>query len=217
MHRNPSGNHTNDRTLPRLVLADAYLVVAQGVAELLRPEYKVLKIVVDGEALVEAALREHPEIILAEIEIPGVSAIEVHRRISKSGVAIPMALLTTHAEAALVDEALSAGIRGYVLKSASAEELLQALKQVLGGGTYISASLWPGVVGKSKFPPLTPRQREILMLLASGLRSREIADQLDLSVRTVEAHRQSLMQAFHVRNGIELVREATRLGAIAPV
>jgi len=206
-----------DKLLPRLLLADDHLVVAQGVTELLRPQYAVLEIVGDGEQLVETALRERPEIILADIEMPGVSAIEAHRRISNSGVAIPMVVLTVHGEPALVDEALSAGIRGYVIKTASAEELLRALKEVLGGGTYISASLWPGIVGKSKFPTLTRRQREILKLLASGLRSREIADQLNLSVRTVEAHRQALMQAFHVRNGIELVREATRLGAIPPV
>lgn len=121
-----------------------------------------------------------------------------------------------HAEPAMVENALDAGVRGYVLKDAAGEDLLRAIKEVLQGGVYISSTLLPSVLGKSRIPAMTDRQRKVLLMLASGMRSREIAEELKLSVRTVEAHTQSLMQAFEVQNSIELVRPAERLG-IVPV
>jgi DNA-binding NarL/FixJ family response regulator len=122
--------------------------------------------------------------------------------------------LTMHSEPVMVEEALDAGARGYVLKSSAGEELLTAMREVLNGGAWVSPSLWQSVIGRKPRPSLTARQKTVLNLLAEGLRSREIAAQLGLSVRTVEAHRHALMQVMSARNSIELVREATRLGLV---
>ncbi len=202
--------------LPRVLIVDDHRVVAEGIAELLGVQYTVLPIVTDGALVPALVMKEQPDILLTDITMPNVSGLEAYRQIRRLGVDIPTVILTMHAQAAMVDEALSIGIRGYVLKTAAGEELLLAMKEVLRGGTFVSPSLWPRTAEKPRPSDLTPRQREVLNLLAGGLRSREIANKLNLSVRTVEAHRQALMQAFQVRNSVELVNAATRLGLITP-
>lgn len=202
--------------LPRVLIVDDHRVVAEGIAELLGVQYIVLPIVTDGALVAPLVLKERPDILLTDIAMPNVSGLEAYRQIRRQGLDIPTVILTMHAQAAMVDEALSIGIRGYVLKTAAGEELLLAMKEVLRGGTFVSPSLWPRTAEKPRPSDLTPRQREVLNLLAGGLRSREIANKLNLSVRTIEAHRQALMQAFQVRNSVELVNAATRLGLITP-
>ncbi|AKC86680.1 response regulator [Pseudoxanthomonas suwonensis] len=199
---------------PRVLLADDHQIVAEGVARLLAPDYELLAILSNGNALVDAVLEERPDIVIADIAMPDMSGIEALRQLRQAGSMAPVVFLTMHNEPAMVEEALDAGARGYVLKAAAGEELLQAMREVLAGGAYVSPALWRSVIGRSSRPALTARQKTVLTLLAEGLRSREIAARLGLSVRTVEAHRHALMQAMNARNSIELVREATRLGLI---
>jgi DNA-binding NarL/FixJ family response regulator len=199
---------------PRVLLADDHQIVAEGVARLLAPDYDLLAILSDGNGLVDATLEECPDIVVADIAMPDMSGIEALRQLRQAGSMAPMVFLTMHNEPAMVEEALDAGARGYVLKAAAGEELLQAMREVLAGGAYVSPALWQSVIGRSSLPTLTARQKTVLGLLAEGLRSREIAARLGLSVRTVEAHRHALMQAMSARNSIELVREAARLGLI---
>lgn len=200
---------------PRVLLADDHQIVAEGVARLLAADYELLAILTDGNALVDAALEERPDIVVADIAMPGVSGIEALRQLQAAGSLAPVVFLTMHNEPAMVEEALDAGARGYVLKAAAGEELLQAMREVLAGRAYVSPALWQSAIRRSAVPNLTARQKTVLGLLAEGLRSREIAERLGLSVRTVEAHRHALMQAMSARNSIELVREATRLGLVA--
>ncbi|MCX5581663.1 response regulator [Kaistia terrae] len=197
--------------LPRVLLGDDHTIVAEGVAQLLRPDYRVLPLVADGLRLVEAALRDAPDLVITDISMPSLSGIEAIRRLRDAGTAVPILILSMHTEPAMIEEAFRAGAQGYVVKSMAGDDLLRAMRNVLRGGTYVSPSLWPRSVRSEPAPKLTVRQREVLDLLVSGLRSREIATKLGLSVRTVETHRQTLMSIFDVRNGIELVREATRL------
>lgn len=200
---------------PRVLLADDHQIVAEGVARLLAADYELLAILTDGNALVDATLEERPDIVVADIAMPGMSGIEALRQLHAAGSVVPVVFLTMHNEPAMVEEALDVGARGYVLKAAAGEELLQAMREVLAGRAYISPALWQNAIRRSAVPSLTARQKTVLGLLAEGLRSREIAERLGLSVRTVEAHRHALMQAMSARNSIELVREATRLGLVA--
>lgn len=199
---------------PRVLLADDHQIVAEGIARLLAENYELLAILADGAGLVDATLEERPDIVVADIAMPDMSGIEALRQLRAAGSLVPVVFLTMHNEPVMVEEALDAGARGYVLKAAAGEELLKAMREVLAGGAYVSPSLMGNLVRRSSTPALTARQRSVLELLAEGLRSREIAERLGLSVRTVEAHRHALMQALGARNSIELVREATRLGLI---
>lgn len=201
-------------TRPRVLLADDHQIVAEGVARLLAPDYDLLATLSGANALVDAVLEERPDIVVADVSMPDMSGIEALRQLRQAGSMVPFVFLTMHNEPAMVEEALDAGARGYVLKAAAGEELLQAMREVLSGGAYVSPTLWQSVIGRSSMPTLTSRQKTVLGLLAEGLRSREIAERLGLSVRTVEAHRHALMQAMDARNSIELVREATRLGLV---
>jgi len=213
----PAGDAvTGQHPRARVLLGDDHQMVAEGIAGLVRSRFDVLGVAGDGPALLEAALRERPDLILADIGMPGLGGIEVLRRLQAAGARIPIIFLTMHAEPAMVEEALDAGARGYILKSAAGDELLRAIDGVLDGGTYISPALLRRVLDRSAIPTLTARQRMVLGLLASGLRSREIAEQLDISVRTVEVHRQALLQALDARNSVELIRKAAQLGFVTP-
>ncbi|WP_201401364.1 response regulator transcription factor [Kaistia sp. 32K] len=180
-------------------------------AQLLRLDYCVLPLVADGLRLVEVAMNGAPDLVITDISMPSASGIEATRRLRAAGATVPILFLSMHTEPAMVEEAFRAGAQGYVVKSMAGDDLLRAMRDVLRGGTYVSPSLWSRCARNEAAPKLTARQREVLDLLVSGFRSREIATKLNLSVRTVEAHRQALLSIFDVRNGIELVREAGRL------
>lgn len=189
-------------------------MVAEGMARLMSGHYELLEVVSDGNALLESALANAPDVIVTDVSMPGCSGIEAMRRLAAAGCRIPVIFVTVHAEPAMVREAIEAGARGYVLKAAAGEELLRAMDEVVHGRAYVSSELWPWVSGQEKIPRLTPMQRRVLHMVASGLRSREIAAAFDISIRTVDSHRYSIMQALGVTSSMSLVREAERLGLL---
>lgn len=199
-------------TEARILIMDDHRVVAEGIAELLRPHFQVLRPVFDGEGLLAAVRRDAPDLILADIAMPGLSGIEALERLRAGGSTVPVMFLTMHAEASVARRAMEAGARGYVIKTMAGEELVRAIAEILSGGTYVSQAMLRVVIAGDAGPVLTARQSEVLRHLATGMRSNEIAERLGLSIRTVEAHRQALLQVFAVRNSVELVREAVRLG-----
>lgn len=198
----------------RVLLADDHLMVADAIAQLLKVDYDVQDIVGTAGEMVEAARTRPFDLILSDIGMPDFDGIEALKLLRAEGIATPLIFLTMHAEPGVVDSALKAGANGYVLKNAAPEELTKAMAAVGKGGLFVSPALLGHVLGRTNVPKLTVRQQEVLNLLASGLRSKDIAFKLDLSVRTVEAHRQILMQILSVRNGIELVRKANELGLV---
>ncbi|HEY0235552.1 MAG TPA: response regulator transcription factor, partial [Afipia sp.] len=133
-----------------MLIVDDHRIVAEGIAELLGAQYTVLPIVTDGTLVPALVVKERPDILLTDITMPNVSGLEAYRQIRRQGLDIPTVILTMHAQAAMVDEALSIGIRGYVLKTAAGEELLLAMKEVLRGGTFVSPSLWPRTAEKPR-------------------------------------------------------------------
>jgi DNA-binding NarL/FixJ family response regulator len=191
-------------------------MVAEGIERLLEDTYDLVALVEDGGSLLEAIRRERPDIVLSDINMPGGNGIEVLKTLRAGGDTTPFVFLTMHAESALAAMAMRAGANGYVLKMSAGDELLLALREVLAGSTYVTPSL--GVHSTSRPPnelrELTPKQREVLRLVGRGLRSRQIADQLGLSARTVEAHKYMIMQILGVHSTVELVRRSEDLGLL---
>ena len=199
---------------PRVLLADDHLMVAEGIAGLVAEKCELLEIVSDGHALFERAVEHAPDLIITDVSMPGCSGITAVRNLNSAGYRIPVIFMTVHTEPAMVREAILAGARGYVLKAAAGEELLKAIEEVINDRVYVSPEISPWVSGQEAIPKLTPMQLRVLQLLSTGLRSREIAVTLRISIRTVDSHRYSIMRALGATNSVSLVREAGRLGLL---
>ncbi|MET0617912.1 MAG: response regulator transcription factor [Luteibacter sp.] len=216
MHPHTAESPLNRDGPPRIVFADDHRMVAEGIERLLEDTYNLVALVEDGGSLLEAIRRERPDMVLSDINMPGGNGIEVLKTLRAAGDHTPFVFLTMHAEPALATMAMRAGANGYVLKMSAGEELLLALREVLAGSTYVTPSL--GVHSTSRPPnemrELTPKQRQVLRLVGKGLRSRQIADQLGLSARTVEAHKYMIMQILGVHSTVELVRRSEDLGLL---
>lgn len=216
MPANSAGNELSCETLPRIVFADDHRMVAEGIERLLDDDFNLVALAQDGRSLLEAIERESPDLILSDINMPGGNGLEVLKTLRGRGDTTPFVFLTMHAEPALAASAMRAGANGYILKVSAGDELLSALRQVLAGGTYVTPSLGGRYLRDrtADLHELTPKQREVLRLVGSGLRSKQIAAQLGLSVRTVEAHKYTIMQILDVHSTLELVRRSEDLGLL---
>jgi DNA-binding NarL/FixJ family response regulator len=201
----------------RVLLADDHTLVAQGIGTLLKERYKVVGIVSDGQALIEAALKLRPDIIVADISMPRKTGLEALRDLKAMGVAAKFLILTMDSDPLMAVEAIEAGAAGYLLKHSTASDLLTAMEEVLRGRIYTSrpAQTLTGVkrakLVDSRPADLTPRRREVLRLIAEGQRPKQIASELGLSKRTVETHKYEIMSTLGVRTTAELVRYAVKL------
>jgi len=203
----------------RLLLADDHVMFAQGLKSLLGDEFELLGTAENGEQLVEATLRFHPDVILVDISMPVLNGFDAVRKIKALGREARIIFLTMHDDATLLAEAFRCGASGYVLKQAAGEELVNAIREVAQGRTYVS----PLVTNRPTEPlseralktTITPRQREVLELISRGLTMKEIAAELNISTRTAESHKYEMMQALGVETTAELIRYSLRLGLIA--
>jgi DNA-binding NarL/FixJ family response regulator len=198
---------------PRLLLADDHELLVDGLRKLLEPEYAVVESVGDGRAAVAAYARLQPDLLLLDVGLPLLNGIEAARQVRGKSPAARILFVTMQTDRIYVEEAMRAGASGYVLKHAAARELVEAIRMVLGGGTYVSpqleARLGPGAVFGGR---LTPRQREVLQLIAEGKLMKEIAEILQISVRTVEFHKNGIMEHLGFRSTAELTRYALDQG-----
>jgi len=205
----------------RVLLADDHTIVVQGVAGLLREDFDLVGTVGDGKALLDAAQRLRPDVIVADMTMPGMDGLDALRRLKAARIDAKLIFLTMHANAQLATEAFRAGASGYVLKHSAGEELISAIQEVLQGRTYLTPLLAKDVIATLMAPEqqvtvrLTPRQREVLRLIAEGQRMKEIAALLQLSTRTVETHKYEMMRALGVQSTAGLVRYAIQLGLVA--
>lgn len=210
---------------PRLLLADDHELMADGLRKLLEPEFAIVEAVTDGHAAVIAFHRIKPDLLLLDIGLPLLNGIEAARQIKETVPNAKILFVTMRTERIYVEEAMRAGGSGYVLKQAAARELVAAIRAVLGGGTYVSPAvlehLKPEVTARLQHGTafggqLTPRQREVLQLIAEGKSMKEIADVLAISVRTAEFHKNGIMEQLGVRTTAELVRYAIDQGIAVP-
>jgi DNA-binding NarL/FixJ family response regulator len=209
--------------MPRatVLVADDHAVVAEGLASLLRGEFSLAGTVTDGAQLLEAARRLRPDVIVTDLAMPGLSGLDALRQLRAGGLASRVIVLTMHADVQLAAEALRAGASGFVVKSAAGKELVAAIHAVLRGKTYLTAHLAQEVLaelseGGTAGAKLTPRQREVLRLIAAGRTMKEAASILGLSPRTVETHKYQLMEALGLGTTAELVRYALEHGLATP-
>lgn len=208
------------------MLADDHTLVRAGLHKLLDsiPDIQVVGEAGDGLALLELATQLRPDLVLLDIAMPGLNGLETTARLVKSWPNIRVMILSMHQNSEYVRQALRQGAMAYLLKDAAPMELEVAIRAVLNGKTYLSPAVSQGVVSdyvqrlRSEDEPgdtLTPRQREVLRLIAEGQSTKEIARRLDLSIKTVETHRTQLMKQLDIHEVAGLVRFAIRIGLIS--
>ena len=203
---------------PRVLLADDHRMMAEGLKALLPDEFELVGIVEDGRAMVEAAERLRPDVIVADVAMPNLNGLEAFIRLRKSQPDIKVVFLTMHQNAAYARRALGAGASGFVVKHSAPEELVVAIHAALKGKTFITPSLTKQVVEQAESgaqegaKSLTARQREILQLLAEGRSAKEIANDLAISARTVEFHKYQMMEMNGLRSSAELIHFAIKHG-----
>jgi DNA-binding NarL/FixJ family response regulator len=201
----------------RVLLADDHDMVRAGIRSVLssQSDVEVVAEVEDGLAAVEAAERLKPDLAFLDISMPGLNGVLATRRIMALQGGTRVIALSMHAEAEFVSSMLDAGAAGYLLKNTAARELVTALRAVMRGETYLSpkaAEVAPAGDSDRQGGILTEREREVLQLLAEGKSSKEIADVLFLSPRTVETYRAQIMDKLNIRTVAGLTKYAVRHG-----
>jgi DNA-binding NarL/FixJ family response regulator len=208
---------------PRVLLADDHLIVAEALKSLLAQEFDLVGVVEDGRALVEAAGKLRPDVIVADVTMPHLNGIDALVELRQSGDRVPVVFLTMHRDVSFARRALDAGASGFVLKHSAPAELLSALRAALEGKTYLTPQLAAEVLEALKQGPaqagdpiasITARQREVLQLLAEGHPAKEIAAKLSISSRTVEFHKYQMMETLGLRTNAELIHFAIKHGLV---
>jgi two-component system, NarL family, response regulator NreC len=205
----------------RIVLADDHVLVRQSLRSLLEREgLQVAGEASDGQECVRQVETLHPDIAVMDISMPILNGLDAAREMSRTSPKTKTILLTQHDEGQYISEALEAGVKGYVLKSQVANDLLLAIRQVSRGQVYLSPGVSRGVMEayrskseKSK-NPLTLRERQVLQLIAEGKSTKDVASLLGISVKTAESHRTRLMQKLDIHETASLVRYAVRQGIV---
>jgi DNA-binding NarL/FixJ family response regulator len=211
-----SSKHSKTTRKLRVLLADEHRCVAEGLAGLLAKQTDSVRVVHNGEALMLAALSGEVDLIITDIAMPPFSALQALHRLRKQGCQVPVIVLSTHGEPLIVREAMQSGANGYVLKQSASSELYAAMAEVIAGNQYLSPELMASMLQAPEAAHhLTRRQRDVIEGMAKGRRTSEIAAELGISIRTVESHRQALLDLLGVHSGVALIREAERLGLIA--
>jgi len=202
-----------------VLLADDHKMFAQGLRALLEDEFDLVGSVENGQALVEAAVRTKPDVIVVDIAMPVMNGLDAVRKLKEQGLPSRIIFLTMHADDRLLAEAFRCGGSGYVLKQSAGEELILAIKQVLAGHKYVTPLLakeWAEDVSKGidvrKKLALTPRQREVLRLIIEGCTMKEVADRMGISTRTAESHKYEMMEGMGVDSTAELITYAIKIG-----
>jgi len=214
----------------RVLLADDHTLVRAGIRGLVAaiPGVEIVAEAGDGREALALILETHPDVALVDVSMPGLNGLDLAARVAREAPRTRIAILSMHGTPGHVAQALRAGVKGYVLKDAAAEELPLLLRAVMRGETYLSPAISRHVVDGFLGRPadgrraeraddgLTPRQREILQLVAEGKSTKDVAHLLNLSVKTVEAHRGQIMERLEIHDLAGLVRYAIRTGLVSP-
>jgi DNA-binding NarL/FixJ family response regulator len=206
---------------PRILIADDHQLVVEGLRKLLEDEFEVVGTVDNGHALLAAAGRLKPDVILADVSMPLLNGIDACARLRGLVPSSRVVVLTMHADRSYAAEAFKAGAAGYVLKRSATSELVRAIHTVLRGQRYVARALPASILagarlaGEARPGHLTARQREVLQLVAEGRGAKQIAALLRISVKTVEFHKARLMDQLDLRSTAELTRYAVQHGIVA--
>jgi two-component system response regulator NreC len=206
-----------------ILIADDHGVLRAGLRTLLNaePDLEVIAEASDGNDVLRLASELHPDIVLLDISMPGPGGIEVTRRLKEALPELRVLILTAHEDESMLREAVQAGAAGYIIKRAVESELINAIHAVWRGDLYVHPAMTRALLRETSLFPvsaepavesLTPREIEVLRLIAKGYTNGQIAKELNLSVRTVESHRANLMGKLELRSRVELVRYAMEHG-----
>ena len=207
----------------RILLADDHVTMRRGLCLLIdaEPDMKVVSEVSDGGAALRMAATMKPDVVVMDISMPGLNGLAATRALREQQPDVAIVTLTRHADDAYVQELLRAGVSGYVLKQSAPTELLQAIRAAAAGGQYLDSTLTARVtalvLGRSSRPKgstvaLTDREADVLRLIACGYSNKEIAGQLSLSVKTIEAHKANAMRKLGLTGRIGIVKYAVLQG-----
>jgi two-component system response regulator NreC len=213
-------------TKVRILICDDHTLFVEGVKAMLRNEasLEIIGEARDGRQAVDLVKELKPEVLLMDITMPDMNGFDATRRVHQFDPGVKVLILTMHDEEELVARCLEAGAAGYLLKDAPASQPLYAIEAVQRGERYLSPGVLNKVIGgyvenssrpKTSYDRLSPREREILKLLADGLSVKDIATRLDLSVKTVEVHKYNLMKKIDVHDRAELIKYAIQKKLIA--
>ena len=209
---------------PTILIADDHQLFAESLCSLLSSSFDLVGIATNGRELIELAARLKPTLILTDISMPQLNGLDAMQNLRAMGLRSKFVVLTMHTGMSLAVMVFRAGASGFVLKTASGEELKQALHVVYRGGLYLSSQFPCDLVtvlaeaarrpASDRTPQLTRRQREVLQLVAEGKTMKEVAIQLDISTRTAESYKYRLMNVLAIRTNAELVQHAIKIGLI---
>jgi DNA-binding NarL/FixJ family response regulator len=211
----------------RILIADDFPVVRSGLRRLLdaKPDLEVVAEAADGHEAVEIALKEDIHLAILDVSMPRMTGIQAAAELHKRKPEIRVLMLSMHDSEQFLFEALKAGASGYVLKSGADTDIVEACRAAMRGESFLYPSAVTTLVrdyverggrGEEQFDVLTPRELEVLKLIAEAHTSKEIADLLFISIKTVERHRQNILDKLGMRNRVELTRYAIRRGLIQP-
>jgi DNA-binding NarL/FixJ family response regulator len=208
----------------RILIADDHTLVAELCKRLLESEFDVVGTVSDGRALVRAARELKPDVIVVDVAMPILNGLDAGQRVKEMLPAVRLVYLTMNPDLNLAAEAFARGASGYLLKTCATAEMVLAVREVLRGKSYLSRSLskdaidclrWSNKKLINQDERLTPRQREVLQLLAEGKVMKEVGGILNMSTRTVAYHKYRMMEVLGARSSAELVKYAVRTHMVA--
>lgn len=195
----------------RILLADDHAMVVEGLRALLENSYEIVGVAADGRAMLEVACKLHPDVIVVDVSMPSLNGLDAAERLKTLLPDVKLVFLTMQDNSNLAAAALRLGAVGYVLKHSAASELMTAISAVLEGKSYVTPKLRPEnwavreARAQQYSKELTPRQREVLQLLAEGRGMKEIAAILEVSNRTIMYHKYHIMQEFNLKNNADIV------------
>ena len=208
---------------PRVLLADDHRMLTDALKNILEPRCEVVGTVSDGRALLDAAEKLRPDIVVLDITMPQLNGFDAGRQLKARMPKTKLIFMTMHEDPYLVGEAFRSGGSAFLLKEAAASELTDALDQVLKGGSYVTPSAAEGLANislcdpknREHVPEPTPRQREVIQLLAEGHTMKKAADALNITIRTVAGHKYAVMDLLQLKTNAELYQYAVKHGIIS--
>ena len=212
----------------RIVLADDHALLRAGLRAFIEEQVggaTVISEATDGEEAIEQVERGRPDLLVLDLSMPGMGGIEATLELRRRGNRTPVLVLTQYAEAVYLRRVMEAGANGYILKSARGEEFMAAVRAVVSGGTWVDPTLAGSMVSaalgtiqptsdEDAYGRLSPREKQVLSLVAGGASNKDMAQTLDLSVKTVMTHRANMMEKLGIHNRSKLVQFAIRAGLI---
>ncbi|MFP4107140.1 MAG: response regulator [Phycisphaerae bacterium] len=221
MMEHATGDQTGSETIG-IFLADDHVMVREGLAALISkdPSLRVVGQCGEGLRVMDEVEDTHPDVVVLDITMPGLNGLDLCREITKKQRGVSVLILTMHDDEQFIASALENGASGYLLKESAAEQLAEAIRRVSRGELYLGPGIPKGVlqrVGQADSDPykrLTTRERQVLQLIAEGKTNRQIAQELDLAVKTVDTHRTRLMRKLNIHDQTTLVKYALRKGLV---